>query len=289
MTEKNDPVRFDGDLDEEDGLSFGFLDVPEEQPEEGEQTRKEPPKGRAAKKKKEKSAPKEDPEDPYEGRLDDLDAAGDAFSDDLDDIGNLDDGEDRKYLAELRRSREGNLRQERRAKRQMERRREVLQARIILTAVIAGCAVLAAGLILLLRSRIEPLAGNAKESAAAAESTQSASNVIGGAAIGTPEYESTAGGTESAEAGSTMPTEAMIDVARTAKNYSADVATFWPYDWFYEDNNTKLIPCDAAAAAEAASASSSSSEEASTASSQSEADAVSAEASASERDRKSVV
>lgn len=254
MAEKNNPVRYGDDLDEEDGLSFGFLDVPEEQPEEGDQTQKEPPRGREAGKKREKTIPKEDPEDPYEGRLDDLDAAGDAFSDDLDDIGSLDDGEDRTYLAKLRRSKEGNLRQERRAKRQMERRKEVLQARIILTAVLAGCAVLAVGLVLLVRSRIGTLSGNAKESTAAAQSTQSASDVIGGAAIGTPDFESTAGGTESAEAGSTMPTEAMIEVARTAKNYSEDVKTFWPYDWFYEDDSTKLIPCDAAAAAQAASA-----------------------------------
>ncbi|MGN1022896.1 MAG: D-alanyl-D-alanine carboxypeptidase family protein [Lachnospiraceae bacterium] len=244
MAKRNNSPRYGGDPEEDNDLSIGFLDVPEEaqEPEEN------PDEG---------DAPRQDWE---ESDLDDPD-----FPEDLDDLGDLDDGADREYLAELRRNRANRSRQEKRARRQKERRKEVLMARSILAVVLAGCAVLAVGLIFLVRSHLGAFTGSASETTAQAASSESTgSTAIGGAAIGTPEYEGTAGATESAEDGSTMPTEAMIEVARTAKNYSADVATFWPYDWFYEDDNTKLIPCDAAAAAEAAASdSTTSSEEAS--------------------------
>ena len=253
MANRNNTPRYDGDPDEDDGLSIGFLDVPEEAPEpESEETPDE-----------EGDAPRHDWEET------DLDDADLDFPEDLDDLGNLDDGADQKYLAQLRRSRASSSRQEKRARRQQERRKEVLMARCILAVVLTGCAVLAVGLVFLVRSRLA-ITGRAEENTAQAASSESTgSTVIGGAAIGTPDYEGTTGGTESAEAGTTMPTEAMIEVARTAKNYSADVATFWPYDWFYEDDNTKLIPCDAAVAAEAAAAASSGSSDAESSASES--------------------
>lgn len=166
--------------------------------------------------------------------------------------GQEDFGEDSdSYLRQIERNERNRRRREQQKQRKLQRLQEVRRARLLLVLILAACAAAVAGIVILIRNGLVPKITELTNQEASAEaSTEHPAQSIGASAIGTPDYESTGTSTEEAEEGSTLPSETQIEIDRTAKNYSADVATFWPYYYFYEDENTQLIPCEEALAAQ---------------------------------------
>lgn len=118
------------------------------------------------------------------------------------------------------------------ARRRRERReREIRRARIRLGLIVGGVA---AVLVLVLVLRRLSAAGLLTLSGSAGNVTEAAAEITTAAAeADTTETETAAG---------TLPTEEQTAADRAAKNYSAAVATFWPYYNFYTTENTRLIP-----------------------------------------------